>query len=274
MIKYSYMEKDLPVWNQYRPGNEPYSSARLFEILPRFFGDKGQFIVGLYAYLRWVDDYVDEGENLSKKQKLTFLERQMGLVAGFVPENSMPMESVLNDLPWTKVPEKLVRHRINIILGSIMDDVEHQGLVPRTEREIRHYNLRTMWPVVDGLFLVLNGKSMKPNRSTMDFLDSYMKIGSLEGLGDDLKQGVLKLSVPDLPIKSISTAKEVEEKFDEKWFDRQKWTNLRNMARNIGTFVGLDIPACQKLAAIAYTGEMLVRKSIKVNRKKSFETGI
>ena len=229
-------------------------------------------MVGLYAYLRWVDDYVDENENLTKKQKTNFLEREMGLVAGFTPESLTPMESVLNDLPWAKVPEKLVRHRINIILGSMMDDVEHQGLIPRTEREIRHYNWRTMWPAADGMSLALNGKPMKLNKGTMNFLDSYMRIGSLEGLGDDLNQGVLKLSVPDLPAEFVSTAKEIEEKLDEKEFDRQKWTNLGIIARNIGAFVRLDVPAWQKLAATAYVGEMLVRKSIKVNRKKSFET--
>jgi len=259
--------ENQPVWDTYRPGKEPYVGARLLESLPYVFGEKGKFVVGLFAYLRWVDDTVDEGEKLTRVQKLEFLDQQMRLTTGFTPDDVLPMEGVFCELPWKCVPEKEVRHRINIILGSVVDDVNHQGFMPRTDREIRHYNWRTVWPVFDGLFLIINGKPMRENSSFMRLLDAYMRMGSLEGLGDDLQQRVLKL--PVAKTTDYKAAEDVLDLWNKKWFDDQKWDSLKTMASNIGAILDLDIPTWQKLVFVAYVGEVLLKKSVMVNRNRA-----
>lgn len=255
-------------WQKYRPANEPYMGAKLLEGLPYLFGKRGDFLVRLFAYLRWVDDLVDERKDLTKQRKLGFLEKQMGIVAGFVPEEILPMERMFSELPWKSVPEKGVRHRINIILGSIADDVEHQGFRARTDREVRHYNWRTIQPAVDGLFLVLNGKPMREDISMMQLLDAYIRIGSLEGLADDLIQEVVKLPVSGDEKNETSLAKVLRE-YDKQRFDKVKSEALRTIAANITAFMRLDVPIWQKLACVVYFGEVLLKKSFMVDRKRS-----
>lgn len=255
-------------WQKYRPANEPYMGAKLLEGLPYLFGERGEFLVRLFAYLRWVDDLVDEGKELTKQQKLGFLEKQMGIVAGFLPEKILPMERMFSELPWKSVPEKGVRHRINIILGSIVDDVEHQGFRARTDREVRHYNWRIIQPVVDGLFLVLNGKPMREDMSMMRLLDAYIRIGSLEGLADDLMQEVIKLPVSGEE-KNITSLAGVLREYDKKKFDKVKSEALRTIAANIAAFMRLDVPIWQKLSCMVYSGEVLLKKSFLVDRKRS-----
>ena len=240
----------------------------MLEGLPYLCGKRGKFVVGLFAYLRWVDDVVDENNYLTRRQKLVFLERQMGIVGGFAPEKVLSMEETFSELPWECVPEKEVRHRVNIILGSVADDADHQGFKVRTDREVRHYNWRTIWPVVDCLFLVLNGKPMREDASMMRLLDAYMKIGSLEGLADDLQQGVVKLPMGS-DCGGNTSVDEVLERYDERMFYREKVKNLREIESNLGAFMRLDIPSWQKFACIVYLGRTLLKKTLFMNRGRA-----
>jgi len=257
-------------WQKYRPCNEPYTGARLLEGLPYIYGKKGDFVVGLYVYLRWVDDFVDERKDLSKEQKLTFLKRQSVVVDNFTPEDILPMEAMLNKLPWDHVPERKIRQKVQIILGSIVDDVEHQGFKVRSDREVRHYNWRTIQPVMDGLFLVLNGKPMHEDISIMKLLDAYMRIGGLDGFGDDLSQGVVKLPLKN-NTEGTTSLERILEEYDEERYNSEKVKNLIKIYSNVGGFMKLDIPFWQKVACILYAGEVLVKKGLTVNRTSSLK---
>lgn len=71
-------------WQQYRPIRD-------------------HFIVGLYAYVRWVDNTVDEGNGLSLNQRKDFLQRQMKLVQGNPLKETDAMELMFSGLPWKSV---------------------------------------------------------------------------------------------------------------------------------------------------------------------------
>ncbi len=255
--------------NHYRPGKDPYVAAHILERLPLVVGDRGIFIVGMFSYFRWVDDEADERVDLTKSQKLEFIDREMKLADGQPPQNPLRMEIVFENLPWHAVPQQEARGQVKILLSSIADDVSHQGYLVRSEQEITDYNRRTILPVVTGLFLSLNGKSPELSDPLLELLDAYIRIGSLEGLGDDLRQGVLKL-----PLKSketgVTSVEEVLAEYDRQKFNETKWSNLFKILRNIGSFAYLNIPAWQKAACIIYMcADVLVKKPLFVQREKA-----
>ena len=73
----------------------------------------------------------------------------------------------------------------------------------------------------------------------MRLLDACVRIGSLEGLGDDLSQEVIKLPV-EFERETAVTKQSVLEKLDEKWFSAEKKRNLNEIAVNALGFLKLD----------------------------------
>jgi hypothetical protein len=63
-----------------KPEAEYRSTRILTAVLPPLYGPRGQAAVALYRWLRWVDDVVDENLNLSRSEKLAFLERQRRVI--------------------------------------------------------------------------------------------------------------------------------------------------------------------------------------------------
>jgi len=189
------MKEGYQPWTEYRPRKDPYIAARALESLPYLTGQRGEFIIRLFSYFRWVDDRIDERDDLTKEQKLNFIKRQMDLIQGDPPINLLPMEKVFDQLSWNSVPAKEIRYNSQILLASISQDAFYQGFKSRTDKEINEYNLQTAVPVINILFLALNGKLPGINHALMQLLDAYITIGSLEGLGDDLSHGIVKLPI-------------------------------------------------------------------------------
>lgn len=258
-------------WIRYRPGKDPYVAARVLETLPYIAGDRGRFIVGMFAYFRWVDDEVDERTDLTQQQKLKFIEREMILADGYLPPDSLPMEEIFDQLPWHIVPEGETRAIVKTLLGSIADDAVHQNWLVRSDEEISQYSLQMAGSVVNGLFLVLNGKTPEINPSLETLLDAYIRVGSLEGLGEDLRQGVIKV-----PLESKragkSTIEEVLTEYDEKKFNKMKRDNLYQILRNVGSFIHLNIPVWQKAVCMSYIfTDVLAKKPFLVKRKRALK---
>lgn len=255
-------------WKQYRPLKDHYVAAKLLELLPLFYRERGKFIIGLYAYIRWVDNKVDEVNGLSSDQKSGFLHRQNEIVADRYPDNLEPMEELFKGLSWQSVPESGVKHHVRIILSAIGDDLDHHKLAPRSDREIRHYNWRTIWPVVDGLFLVLNKRPIREGKRFMDLLDGYMSLGNLEELGEDLKHGLIKLPIKEPGRRRISISRVLSE-YDHANFFRKKEQNLAKITRNFGAVTNLDIPVWQKITCLLYLTEATIKKKIGLSRNKA-----
>ncbi len=249
-------------WKNYSPGMERYFGAKLLSLIPYFYGEKGNFIVGLYAYLRWIDDEVDEGR-LYKPQKLEFLDREMGIVAKFVPEVLLNMEKHFLNLPWNVVPENEIRHRTQLILGGIRDDVSHQGFEVRTKRQIRHYNLLTILPVLDGVFLSLNGKAMREKVGMARLLNAYMTLGNLEGINDDLDQKTLKLPLEGA-ICSQTTSAEILATYTPQKIRQEELRCLIIITENLNQVYFLDIPAWQKLASLLYLSQSVMKRMVRL----------
>lgn len=238
-------------WQQYRP-------------------IRGHFIVGLYAYVRWVDNTVDEGNGLSLNQRKDFLQRQMKLVQGNPLKETDAMELMFSGLPWKSVPEKEIQKRVSIIFGAISDDLEHRNLTLRSNREIRHYNWRTIWPVVDGLFLLLNGRLMREDKRFMELLDGYMLLGNLEEIGDDLNQELIKIPLATQSGERM-TKPQVLEEIDQKEYNRLKSNAIAKISDNLETVRRLNIPLWQKFALTIYLFEALVKKQILLSRNRAFK---
>lgn len=265
------MKEGYQPWTEYRPRKDPYIAARALESLPRLTGQRGEFIIRLFSYFRWVDDQVDERDDLTKEQKLDFIERQMSVVQGNLPINPLPMEKVFDQLPWDSVPAKEIRHNSQILLASISQDAFYQGFKARTDKEITEYNLQTVVPVINMLFLALNGKTPGVNHTLMQLLSAYITIGSLEGLGDDLSHSIVKLPIQTENNRN-TTIGEVLTKYDQKKFNKIKWRQLVTIVRNIHSFAQLDIPIWQKAACMSYiAGDVLIKKSLFVRWEKALK---
>lgn len=249
-------------WKNFSPGKEQYFGAKMLNLSSYIYGEKGRFVVGLYAYLRWIDNEIDEGQR-SNLERLEFLDRQMSIVAKFVPENLCDMEQHLQNLPWSVVPENAIRHKTQLILGGIRDDALHQGFKVRTSRQIHHYNLLTILPVLDGVFLSLNGKPMREKRGMTKLLDAYMMLGNLEGINDDLDQKTLKL-----PLESAKSGQaspdEILETYTPQTVRTQEFQCLKTIIENLIQVYFLDIPPWQKLACHLYLSQSVLKRMTKL----------
>jgi hypothetical protein len=258
-------------WKKYRPAKEKYVGAKVLEALPIMFGDRGEYIVGISAWFRWVDDTIDEGDG-TFAEKRAFLLKQQRLVSGDLSHtgNLHPMEEFLVNLPWNKVPMQ-TGNRVLILLSAIEDDLVHQGLKTRSAREIRHYNWRTMWPIIDVTFLVLNGHTIKESPRFMEMINDYVTLGSLDGIGDDLTQQVIKLPIPKSR-EGQTTAKEIEAYYSEAEFSKLKKQAIKSVWENKSEVWNLDIPTWQKACCFLYLCEAVIKKQLTLSRNKAFNS--
>jgi hypothetical protein len=56
---------------------------------------------------------------------------------------------------------------------------------------------------------------------------------------------------------------------DEAWFGRLKQDSLKNFVTHAGAFLDLKIPAWQKMVCMVYVAEVLVKKSLTINRERA-----
>ena len=139
----------------HRPGRDKYLSAKAFELLPLFYGDRGRFLVGFYTYFRWLDDIADS-PLIPAEERLTFVERQLTLFDGVVNEPLLPVEKFFQNLPWPALTYESkvgVLSQFKTLAGSMREDVEHAGLLPRTRPEIREWRPQ-------GLAMCFQGSSL------------------------------------------------------------------------------------------------------------------
>lgn len=253
--------------NVFRPGQDRYLGAKALELLPAFYGERGKFVVGFYTYARCVDNLVDES-SLPREQKLIFLKRQIDLLGGVLPEEPKPLEQRLLGLPWNAVPQEEIKKQAKIMMHALIDDVNHQGFIPRTEREIRHNNWRVILPCFEGISLAINGKPLRVNSNFAVLLDNFNRAAALRDLEEDLDIGLINLPLPRDFADCISKLTEEERKivvrdlFHKRRFQNEKADVFRKLGNYSPSIFSLDMPLWQRLIFFTYVWESLVKRSI------------
>lgn len=260
----------------YTPGRDKYLSARVLEAFPYLFGERGKFVVGLYQYLRWVDDVIDEGQ-IPYLEKSHFLQRQMSLVKGELPQDATEMERHLTQLPWQAVPQDQVRTQINILLHAIEEDMEHVNhLTPRKKKEARHSNWRIIHPCLTGINLILNGRDIKATTDFMSFIDTFNGIASLFDLEEDTQLGLFNLPLSFDEVQSIQELPEQERRHaytklvSEDRFYKEKSRVFGEFLKHIPSVRKVNMPTWQKIIVICYAYEVYVKRHVRVKYPDSF----
>lgn len=241
--------------------SEKYLTARIVAKCLERYGDRGKLLLGAYAYLRWVDDYADESTD-GKEDKLKFLDRQMVIVSG--NEKSLeldPVELMFQNLPWSSInkAEGLARNQIQIVLGSIEDDVCHQGLEPRNVRELRHYNIRSLYPCINLTNIVLNGRELRPTKKFMDLMSVWNGIGGIIDLNEDLTSGIIQLPLNFDEVSQIRSFKGLENRkgafleiYDKRRLANQISHSIGEVFKSGTGFLDVDMPAWQRYLVTTY----------------------
>ncbi|OGM04688.1 hypothetical protein A2129_02225 [Candidatus Woesebacteria bacterium GWC1_42_13] len=260
----------------YTPGRDKYLSARVLEVLPSLFGERGKFVVGLYQYLRWVDDVIDEGQ-IPYLEKSHFLQRQMSLIKGGQSRDATEMERHLTQLPWRVVPQDQVRTQINILLHAIEEDMERANhLTPKKTREARHSNWRTIHPCLTGINLILNGRDIKATTDFMSFIDTFNDIASLSDLEEDAQLGLFNLPLSFDEVRSIQELPEQERRqaysrlISEDRFYKEKSRVWGKFLKHIPSVNKVNMPAWQKFLVICYAYEVYAKWHLRVKYPNSF----
>ena len=85
------IKAEAPGFGDFTPDNDKYLTSRVLAKFARFFGDKGKLAVGIYTYLRWVDNLIDLSPVAYKQERGLFLQRQINLLNDEVPDTLHPI---------------------------------------------------------------------------------------------------------------------------------------------------------------------------------------
>ncbi len=247
--------------------DEKYLSARLLERVCQRYGDKGVFLIGIYKYLREVDDKIDNS-TLGKSEKVKYVTDQIEILqTSTIPENS----EQLSHLPWMAVKEHeaKIRFHVSNLLSSIREDAIYQGLEPRNKREIRHYNWRTLNSAINLVGIVLNDKPIIETKEYMNLLNAWNNIGSLIDFDEDIANSQLKIPLDTEQVSGLNKICEKDEKqafvldlFNKKQFTLEIYRNLLGVIENSTSFFSLDMPTWQRILSFLYVTTRIPAKTV------------
>lgn len=233
---------------------EKYLSARLLERFCKHNGERGSLLVATYNYLRLVDDVVD-GANVSGFDSNSYISRQINILDGNVkPDLGQKEDAIVHNLRWEVLGGMAndAKFQVKNILSSIQDDALHSNFEPRNNREIRHYNWRTLYSAINLTSIVLNGEPLKPTKEFMSLLDSWNRLGSLIDIQEDLENGQIKLPVAYEYGENENSEESTVRKLKASVFDKQLVDSLVNIMTNSGSFFHLNIPLWQQIVSFFY----------------------
>lgn len=240
------------------PANDRYFASKQFRLLPLLYGERGKFAIDLYTYFRWVDDVIDESST-TKQEAFGFIDRQINLANRMQVENLNPIERLFQDGHWDRVPEKDVRLQSTILLNSLREDINQRGLVPWKPWELRHNNLRILFPCMEGLNLVINGKYLNAPKEFAEMLHHWNSLGNILDLEEDLQRGVCKVGFSLQEFSRVEKASQVsgrkaiiQEIYDpirRKYVEDFHRSRLRELS---SSFFRTLMPAWQRFICYAY----------------------
>lgn len=235
-----------------------YLSMELGAVIARRFGDRGSVLIGIAKYLRWVDDTVDN-PNISRSDRQKYLDRQKSLLSDPSIRNRLHEHEInFFSLPWDSVGtnEPHIRHQVNIVIHSIEEDLQHEGFIARTAREIKHYNWRSLFPCFEMASLILNGKQLRAKKVALDFVDELQYLGAFADFEEDIEQSLIKFGLPREEVETINAARDRKTAFlnimNRRRFYDEKKLHLRNLTQTAKSIFDTNLPMWQKAAAYLY----------------------
>lgn len=263
----SYKESETDLSAQYGPDKEPYSGARILSLLPKLYGKKGLLVVNYFKYFRWVDDMVDESE-LTQTEKLDFIKRQMDLARGDIEHtNYHPVEEILIGLPISDIPYgDSLRAMTQEILASFTDDIQYAEYNPRSEQQLRLYNIRSLLVCLEMVGLIINERPIRVNDGFVELVNAWNTVGALRHFKEDLEQGLIRLSLIDEEFQlldSLPTPNDRKQQaismFDKKRFKQARKECESTIRRNLPSIFELDMPIWQKIVALLYMSKVIIK---------------
>jgi len=242
---------------------DKYLTSRLMGMfLPRIAGEKGADLINFYNYFRWVDDVVDEGP-MSRDDKKYFMERQMNItevVRGNRDELPFNMSKeeldFYNNLNKDRKLKNEVVTQAWILLSTIKDDINRE-YIPRTKRELRHYNFRVVLSSVRAAAMIGNEKELKEKKEFAEFLQTWTSSASCVDVREDFEKGMVHFPFSEVEIDKIqkmgiSKRKEyIKENMRDKYKEHKNYV-VNNMGRqSLSIFGQEEVPLWQKLFTVA-----------------------
>lgn len=244
-------------------------ASRTFEVVPLIYKERGKFLVGCYQYVAWVDNQIDESPTLSFSEKNKFLERQLSLLRGEIPEKIKPFESLFLELPWNQVPKDQVQKQVEIILYGVKDDLDSMPLGVRSKTSIKHTEWRTSLPTFRIASLVLNGTDLFITPNFAKLLKSWSAKDDINHFYKDLENGLLKIPLdptmnPELNKQDLESKKRALLRF----FTPHKlasiqWENISGMTRYALSIYETNLTQSQKFALLGYEMFRVISNSFK-----------
>lgn len=270
-------------YGDFSPDNDKYLTSKIIAKFALFFGEKGELAVGIYTYLRWVDNSVDLSPAVLNQERGLFLQRQINLLTGDTPENPHPIELMFVDLPWKSVGKDntgLLKKKVSTVLQTIQDDNNHKGCLPRTYSELRQYNIDTFLTCIQILNIILNGKDLIASGNFMELVNTGMNIISLRDFLEDLEYEMLQVGFSEDEAEIINGLPTSAERrmealhvYDKYRFQKEKGRNLRSSSEKKYEFLELDIPWWQKALSIIYMLRAQVKAYLTVNYPEQNQIG-
>ncbi len=247
----------------HRPGQDKYLSARAFEALPYIYNEKGKFLVDFYTYFRWMDDIADSPDWPIEMRK-QFMDRQITHITGQeLLETPLPIEEFFQGLNFNAIPnggKPEVIKQFAVLAGTIKDDLDHFGLIPRTKEEARDYGTRVLLPYAQVISLTLNGEEIQSTPQFEGFLADWNYMGSLMHFPKDKnEESIIKVGFTSGEVDEIMRSadeegrrRKINEIFTHQRFRTEWKQTLSDFRAGISSFKSLNMPAYQKLISASY----------------------
>ncbi|MEK7165303.1 MAG: hypothetical protein AAB874_00660 [Patescibacteria group bacterium] len=217
--------------------------------------------IGIYTYFRWLDDTLDEPSQLTQTQKLEILDRQRRLITGEIFQQRTNMEIFYMSLPWSAVrdPHSQLTMQMIGIIDSFVNDVRHQGCLPRTKKEIADHYIKTLFHSFSTMNIVLNGNVPQQSEGLMTFLKAWSEIASLKDLEKDLQVYMLQVGFEKNEAEQITEIPTPAERrveairiYDRQRFYAEKYKALAELINSSMSLKDLNFPFWQTALSLLY----------------------
>lgn len=242
--------------------NERVGAGRLLIKITKLF-DKEKHIAGrnYYAYIRHLDDIVDEGKDPEATQillrdEIAFLESL--IENNFEISNNLDpyRELLIQGFKNTTKKSEIIGNLINGIKGFYLDTISIKYGKPLPEKYQIKRNSLNLLPYLETLSLVLFDRSFSGNENPEKFdkiMSAWAELDALRDYHEDFPAGLVLFSREDLKKYNINLkpGEKIPKEFDNLHKDL-KLQNIKNILENLSSLNKCDLPIAIRVAFQLY----------------------
>lgn len=215
----------------------------------------------LYAYIRYLDDLVDEGKDVTSvmeilKKEIEFLKSLKAVENENIKSKNSPREWVLQALRENINKDAIVEQLINGIKAFYLDSISIKYKRPLSEKIQSQRDLYTLLSYLEVLSIILFNTQFSGRVSPEDFseiISAWAKYDALRDFEEDFMAGLIifsrrELKEFDLNLKS---GEKVPNEFN-KLHEKLKPRVITKILKNLHLIYKADIPIAAKLAFQSY----------------------